>query len=123
VSENVTYRGSTDGSVSDAYVLPGDPDLRFPLNVSVPDVPAEVVSELREVKGHRFDTGKGVASPGEPYAGYDEASAEDIVAHVESVGDPDLGATVASYEGDHKGRKTVLEAAKAVAKPEVSQGP
>lgn len=90
----------------------------------VEGVPRELCDRLRDDDEHRFaigrDAGKAKAA-GEPWSGYDAATAEEIV---ERLGDAsaDLGAEVAAYEEAHDKRKTVLEAAEA-AQPARTQGP
>jgi hypothetical protein len=128
MSETVTYRGPADGTESDNYVvLPpvGEEGetYSFPLNWPVPDVPDEIVEQLKATEGQHFDFGAQATKPDEPYPGYDDSEAKQIVEYLTESADHEFAARVAEYEADHKNRKTVLEAAKATSEPEVSQGP
>lgn len=66
--------------------------------------------DVRAETSERDESAEADESAGAPFEGYDDMTAKDIIARLDSLSAPALNALVA-YEGDHKSRKTILSAA------------
>lgn len=115
MGETVTFRGSrvpTDGTTT--VVLPAEEGfdrLEFRKDAPVENVSKEVIERLQTQHDLRlfiFDVGDAVLDIAEPYEGYDEASADEILEYLKGA-DPVAVANVQAYEEANKGRKTILK--------------
>lgn len=111
MSNTVTYRGHRDRAdgTTDVQVEVDNKTWTFAKGVLVPDVPRPVVDRLGgdDLKGHRFDVESAAdADTPEPFEGYDQLSADDVVTRLADLSDEQVEA-VKAYESAHKDRKTI----------------